>query len=99
MIDTHENEVGDPVHGHESRGKVVTDERTGNKRQTDSVTRARLKAESEPSSIRSIFQPQRTWRARFVVAFTNKRVERASHSRFWGVRSDDVWNMYFIATK
>jgi hypothetical protein len=61
---------------------LLPEESTGTEGQTDSVTRTRLNAESGPSSIRSTSQLQRTWSARFVVAFMSKKVERVNQSRF-----------------
>ena len=62
--------------------RLPPDERIGTEQQTYSVTRAMFKAESGLSNIRSAFQLQRTWSARFVVAFMSKKVEMANHSRF-----------------
>jgi len=50
-------------------------------------------------TIRSTSQLQRTWSTRLAVTHASRSVERANHSRFWGAERDDVWNMYFSATR
>ena len=83
LRDTHEDGVGNPVNYHESAGKgIIQLNLQGLSWQTDNVTRAMLKAESEPSIIRSTSQLQRTWSARLAVAHASRSVERANHSRF-----------------
>ena len=63
------------------------------------MMRAILKEELEPQSIRSTSQPQWTWRARLTVAHISRSVESPNHTRFWGIKSDDVRIIYFSATR
>lgn len=62
--------------------RLLSNGRTGTEHETDKMIRERLKAEVEPSIIRSTSRLQGIWSARLAVAFNNNRVERINHRRF-----------------